>query len=379
MNNAKSKKLIGVCGCLTYLPDLFPIDFSENSGNMVHANAPLQIFENTVHIKDLSYINFGYENFVSFVNQKCSHVVITLANTLGIDNPDGSKYLKTIDFLNKIEKPLVVFGLGIQAKGLDFDSATLPSEAIESVRLLSKKSKLLGVRGRSTKAVLERICGVSNVFVTGCPSVFSDIKQTYEIPNNIKNPIGVPAFSGTRYFENEENLLLKQSVQSGHWLVETVNKFNHEFWIKVMQGSVSISDAPYFMKRFLTTNSIKEFEKLQRHFEVRYRLFRTTRDWYRFNKDFVSFSYGTRFHANMAALICGKPAVWLTHDERTRELTEFMHLPSVDIKDAQELDFCAPPKKDLYDDFFDHYPKLIDNFNEYLGTNDLPLLKINNQ
>jgi hypothetical protein len=254
------------------------------------------------------------------------------------------------------------------------DTATLPPQAIEFVKILSQKSKLLGVRGDSTKHALERLCGVKNIHVTGCPSVFSDIKETYQIHKNIKYPRGLPSFSGTRYHEERENLLLRNSIRLKHWLIEPVNKFNHQFWIKVMKGISNIDDVPYFIKKFINKKSEKDFIEIKNYFETKYQLFRTTREWYRFNKEFVSFSYGTRFHANMAALISGKPAIWLTHDERTKELTEFMHLPSLDIKDANQLDLNEPLKKDLYDEFFDYYPKLIYNFNEYLHANELPTI-----
>lgn len=375
VNKESSGPLIGVSGCLLELPDTFPIELPENSGNMVHANAPLRVFDRTAYLKDLSYLNYGFKNFVDLVNKKCSHLVLTLANTLRLNETDGSKYERTIKFLNQIEKPVVVFGLGIQAKGADIDSATLPQQAVDFVRTLSEKSKLLGVRGTTTKVVLERLCGVNNIFVTGCPSVFSNISETYQIPKNLKAQIGRPAFSGTRYFEDVENALLQNSIRMGHWLVEPVNRFNHHFWLRVMQGTAQLDDVPYFMRRFIKNNRDEEFGCLSNYFETRYRLFRTTREWYKFNRDFVSFAYGTRFHANMAALICGKPAVWLTHDDRTKELTEFMHLPSIELQNASDLDIRSIFKENLYEDFFDHYPKLINNFNDYLQANDLPHLK----
>jgi hypothetical protein len=82
-------------------------------------------------------------------------------------NLPGSKYEKPIEFLNRIDKPVVVFGLGIQAKNINLNAATLPPQAIEFVRILSQKSKLLGVRGKSTKQLLERLCGIKNIHVTG--------------------------------------------------------------------------------------------------------------------------------------------------------------------------------------------------------------------
>jgi hemoglobin-like flavoprotein len=51
-----------------------------------------------------------------------------------------------------------------------------------------------------------------------------------------------------------------------------------------------------------------------------------------------------------------------------------MHLPSLDIEDANKLNLNEPLKQDLYEDFFDHYPNLINNFNEYLHANELPTI-----
>lgn len=39
-------KKIGVIGCLPELPLEFPVEKPENSGNMIHAQAPLRMFDN---------------------------------------------------------------------------------------------------------------------------------------------------------------------------------------------------------------------------------------------------------------------------------------------------------------------------------------------
>lgn len=361
---------IGVMGCLPQLPNEFPIAYPENSGNMVHANAPFHLYKNSIFIKNEIYKAFGYPNFATFVNERCSHLVITLANTLKLGDEDGLKYSKMLDFLKKIEKPIVVFGLGIQAKNLkNGEEPKLPSSAIDLLRLLSQKSKLLGVRGHSTKKIIEELALINNVHVTGCPSIFSDIKSTYNVSNNLKENRGRPAFSGTKFFEKEEGQLLKSSIQSDHWLIEPVNRFNHEFYLEASVGEESYEKFPYFLKKYFGKDSLGD---VANYYVRRYKLFRNITDWYQFNRDFVSYSYGSRFHVNMATLISGKPAVWITHDERTRELTDFMKLPSVSLEDVQDNYFEENVKIGLYDEFLDNFPKLVNNFNYYLEANGLP-------
>lgn len=51
-----------------------------------------------------------------------------------------------------------------------------------------------------------------------------------------------------------------------------------------------------------------------------------------YSQENISFAFGTRFHGNMVAMHNGIPALWVTHDSRTKELTDFLHLPSIPLK-----------------------------------------------
>lgn len=366
---------IGVMGCLPRLPDEFPLSYPENSGNMVHANAPLRMFDSAYFIKDHHYPALGYENFAAFVNARCSHLVVTLANTLKLGETDNTKYQRLLDFLSRIEKPVVVFGLGIQSKDTRLDEAVLPPKAIELIQHLSTRAPYVGVRGEFTKQVLEKLCGIRNAFVTGCPSIFSNPDAFKALRANLASPLGRPAFSGTKYFEEAENRLLIDAVQRGHWLIEPVNKFNHQYHLKVITDSDTHDDVPYFLKSQTPAREYGAEHPVRQYFLTRYRLFRNVSDWYKFNADAVSCTYGTRFHVNMASLVSGKPALWLTHDARTRELVEFMHLPHVDVNaDALQdtTDAAGLTRLMDYEAFFDHLPRLHNNFNHYLESNGLP-------
>jgi hypothetical protein len=47
------------------------------------------------------------------------------------------------------------------------------------------------------------------------------------------------------------------------------------------------------------------------------------------------FSYGTRLHGNMAAMIAGTRALWIVHDMRTKELCDHFGLPFVELKEVR--------------------------------------------
>ncbi|WP_240781950.1 polysaccharide pyruvyl transferase family protein [Escherichia sp. E3356] len=167
-------KNIGVIGCLPELPVDFPLLIPENSGNMVHAEAPLRMFSRAVHYRDSSFILSGETNFKDFVNKTCSHLIITLANSLSLEKPSPDKYKRLLDSLKQYDVPIIVFGLGIQSSVRDINKAELCKEAIELLDFLSFKAMYLGVRGEFTKKVIEKCTNIKNVFVTGCPSLFSD-------------------------------------------------------------------------------------------------------------------------------------------------------------------------------------------------------------
>jgi hypothetical protein len=366
---------IGVMGCLPTLPMDFPVTYPENAGNMIHANAPFEMFDDCVFIRDGINKLRGEVNFSSFVNKYCSHLVITLANTLKFGEVDGTKYIRLIEFIEKINVPVVVFGLGIQSIEDDYSNMSLPSEAIDFIKLLSEKSRMIGVRGDMTKKALYDLCGVDNVMITGCPSFFSRPHTLPMLRKNLANPIGRIAYNGTHYYKAMENKMLFSAVRQDEFLVEPVNKHNHIYYQSILRGEASNQFVPYYFKEQVKKEKIQKSE-LKAYFQSRYKLFRGVSEWYSFNEEFVSATYGTRFHANMASLISGKPALWVTHDARTRELTQFLNLPSVAIEDA-----CNVKGKDLldsymnYDSFFETIGDLYDNFNNYLTINGLPKIK----
>ncbi|HCE4436472.1 TPA: polysaccharide pyruvyl transferase family protein [Escherichia coli] len=369
-------KNIGVIGCLPELPVDFPLLMPESSGNMIHAEAPLRMFPRAVHYKDSRFILSGETSFRNFVNKTCSHLIITLANSLSLEKPNPEKYKRLLDSLKQYDVPIIVFGLGIQSSSRDINKAELCKEAIELLEFLSLKSTLLGVRGEFTKQVIEKCTNINNVFVTGCPSLFSDPEALRDLYKKCSlRDFNVASINVTNLSRISEKKLFERAVLSNSFFIEPVNKRTHQYYIDLIKGKEN-SDVPYYFNLMINNNEFSlSKEKLNLYIKTKYRLFRNTKPWYEFNRECVDYTFGTRFHVNMASVLSGVPALWLTHDARTQELTEFFNLPSIDLDAINSMSLSQIKSYINYDRFFKNINQLFNNFNEYLEVNGLPKIK----
>lgn len=374
MNKSTS---IGVMGCLPSLPLSFPLDTPENSGNMIHANAPLNMFPNSFHSKDRRIAASEDKSFRPFVNNSCSHLIVTMANTLVLGRTDGTNYSRFQRALEQYDKPIVVFGLGVQANGYDLENAFLPKEAIELIKFLSHKTELLGVRGEYTKKVIEKLCGVKNAFVTGCPSLFSRPEMLVKLRENLRDRgQGRLAVNVTNLQRPDERHILKTAIDNNYYLIEPVSRISHQAHVDALSLKAEYTVPVGIRRLYESFSDQSEISlKVRRYFQTYYRLFRNVDAWYEFNDEYVSHTYGTRFHVNMASILSGIPALWITHDARTRELTDFLHLPNVPLTDIPKMTEVEIIESMNYDNFFDNLSNLFGNFNAYLETNGLPKIK----
>lgn len=337
--------------------------------------APLEILPGAMYSTDPRIKISGAGSFPPFVNDHASHLVLVLANILRSGKEDGSNYRRLQTALEAYKKPIVVFGLGVQAPSTRLEDVSLPDEAISLMQFLSSRANAIGVRGPFTKRVLEELCGVTNVFVTGCPSLYArpeGIRALYEQVTQGSTPtVGRHSFNVTNLARPTERMLLARGILYDGYLIEPVSKVGYDYHVALNNGSEA--ELPYYFRQMIPDGRYAlTADRVANFYRDRFHTFRTTSPWFDFNRQFVSWSYGTRFHVNMATLLAGKPALWLTHDSRTEELTEFMHLPHLPLDAAANLAPEEMLEQTNYDDFFDHVNGLFDNFSEYLQANGLP-------
>ena len=96
-------------------------------------------------------------------------------------------------------------------------------------------------------------------------------------------------------------------------------------------------------------------------------------DWYKFCLD-KGFSIGTRFHGNVVPILAGVPALFITFDSRTKELTDYFNFPTLDASE-----FLIDKPMEYYYDLADYskfnktYPEKLDNFIDFCLLNNLEL------
>lgn len=396
--------MIAIAGCLPRLPDSFPLGLAENSGNMIHARAPRRIFgrTNTVEYHQDRWGIAGERHFRDFVNQHCDHLIITMTNSIKVNADFRQNYVRVQRMLEMYDVPITIFGLGVRSPTTDLSTATIPDEAVTLLRYMAERCGPIGVRGEFSKAVFAELAGVTNVQVTGCPSFFSQPGSFLALREQLRDPQpGTYTYSGTRYERPEERAQFLKVARGDGIYIEPTNPENHRAHLDALRGE------PIEVPRFLTDNghlaapspvdppeglrglagrwrsrrspdaapvgdSTVTLEQLTDLYRHRYRLFRDPDEWLRFNREVVAYGFGTRFHVNMATVLAGKPATWVTHDTRTREFCDFLHLPQVSLEDSAEMepeDFRAAAD---FEELFDHLPALFDNWASYLEAHDLP-------
>ncbi|WP_240781951.1 polysaccharide pyruvyl transferase family protein [Escherichia sp. E3356] len=193
--------------------------------------------------------------------------------------------------------------------------------------------------------------------------------------NILKRDFNVASINVTNLSRVSEKQLFERAVLSNSFFIEPVNKRTHQYYIVLIKEKKD-AELPYYFKSMVNNNeSSLNKEQLDLYIKTKYRLFRNTKTWYEFNRECVDYTFGTRFHVNMASVLSGVPALWLTHDARTLELTEFFNLPSIDLDAINSMSLSQIKSYISYDKFFKNINKLFNNFNEYLEVNGLPKIK----
>lgn len=168
-----------------------------------------------------------------------------------------------------------------------------------------------------------------------------------------------------------ERDLLVEAIRSGAYLLEPVSRSGFVYHKKLQAGASP--ELPYYFNGILNerASDIDEL-RVQEFYRNNFKIFRDAGSWIDFNRHHVSWSYGTRFHVNMATLLSGRPALWVTHDSRTQEMAEFMHLPNLPLSEVSGLTADRVRSRLDLTDFFDNIADLFDNFSHYSTANGLP-------
>jgi len=289
-----------------------------NTGNLVFSQAVYRLLSTSDNGLETSGLARSHPRVI---NSRFDHVVIPLANAF------RSTYLETLDALsNLIEQltiPVTVLGVGSQAslKGSYKGADRVKPATTRFVRAVLNRSPSIGVRGEQTRDYLKSLgFGDEHIKVIGCPSMFMygpDLHVEKKVDSlTFGSPIAfnvspyVPQMGPISLYAAEHFPRLVYMGQN----LQTLELMLYGSYTKGKKMSaMAAAGAPITLDHPLIRSD-------------RVRFFLDPKTWFEHLSQY-DFSFGTRIHGNIAALLAGTPALLLAHDSRTLELAEYHEIP----------------------------------------------------
>jgi hypothetical protein len=289
-----------------------------NIGNLVFTYTVQKMFD-----EDIRLISHDADiSTMSDVNA----LVIPAANFLysGFDLEHLAKLVESANC------PCLIFGLGAQSE-IETKIPELKPGTVRFLKAVSEKTKTICVRGEYTAEVC-RHYGVNNVEVLGCPSILMNENRALGdiIEKGMKNvdvsTVAVHAACAKRQLSSVEKELtnIVQLYQGSRYFIQRPlslikSCFNEPLDKQDMQELERTA-------RILAPN--KNVEWFDRFIKTYGEVPASTESWLQQCRSF-SCAIGTRIHGTIVPLSAGVPSVCITHDTRTRELTDSLLVPSL--------------------------------------------------
>ncbi|MFF4077804.1 polysaccharide pyruvyl transferase family protein [Streptomyces sp. NPDC087218] len=291
--------------------------FATNSGNLIFSDAAHKILETprsevvsngiATRVADAGRINEEYDVFV-----------VPLANAF---RPSFERQLERLtQLISKLKIPVVVPGVGAQT-GVTYSADRLkPMQptVYAFVSAVLEHSASIGVRGEFTERYL-RDMGFRDVDVIGCPSMFlhGDALTIREG--------GGPLGPGSRIAVNGSHDAVRK-----HKLGQIINR-THAHYPHLRFIGQNISEARQLHWRDMShpnaaLTTIPTHPDHPMYGEGKVRVYIDPTTWMEDLRGF-DFSFGSRIHGNIAALLAGTPATVLCGDSRTLELCRYFEIP----------------------------------------------------
>jgi hypothetical protein len=219
--------------------------------------------------------------------------------------------------IRRLRIPVVVLGVGSQANVHNDSKRLRPIEPAvrDFVSAVLDRSPTIGVRGELTQDYLARL-GFRDVEVIGCPSMFlhGDRLQVEKRRPTIE-PDARLSINVSPYVKAMGPIVRHHVERYPNMTYVPQDLDSLELLLWGDHGDPVPPDDP---------RPIHRAHPLFR--EDRVRFFVDPWPWFR-HLATQDFSFGTRIHGNIAALIAGTPAYVLAHDSRTLELVRYFEIP----------------------------------------------------
>ncbi|WP_437087879.1 polysaccharide pyruvyl transferase family protein [Streptomyces sp. enrichment culture] len=333
-----------------------------NAGNLIFSDASHKILT-TPGVEVVSNKNKIDVNAAARINEEYDAFVVPLANAF---RPSFEPVLQRMtQFIRKLRIPVVVLGVGAQA-GLDNDPARLkPLEAsVRSfVSAVLDHSASIGVRGEFTEQYLRNM-GFRDVEVIGCPSLFMNGREL-RVEKRVSE-----VTTASRIAINGSHSAVK-----GQGLDQIIRR-THERYPNLTFICQNLSDARQMHWRDMSDPNAKvtgmpSHPDHPMYAEDKVRIYIDPITWIDDLRGY-DFSFGSRIHGNIAALLAGTPATVLTADSRTLELCRYFEIPHQRIDQLpDDLDPARLYEQADFSGLVGNHAERFDRFTGFLDKNGL--------
>ncbi|MFJ5259710.1 polysaccharide pyruvyl transferase family protein [Streptomyces sp. NPDC088387] len=333
-----------------------------NAGNLIFSDASHKILETP---RTEVFSNGGRVSVAAAgrINEEYDAFVVPLANAF---RPSFEEALERLTrLIGKLTIPVVVLGVGAQSN-LKYETARL--KAMEPtvrafVSAVLDRSASIGVRGEFTERYLKEM-GFRDVEVIGCPSLFmhgKDLTVEKRLPRLTADS--------------------RISVNGSHSAVRSqglgkVIRRAHERYPNLRFVGQNLSDARQLHWRDLSSpnarvTAMPTHPDHPMYREGKVRVYVDPITWIDDLRGF-DYSFGSRIHGNIAALIAGTPATVLCSDSRTLELCRYFGIPHRTIdKVPADLDPAELYEEADFSELTGGHQERFERFTSFLTANGL--------
>lgn len=333
--NTKRKKLLFLSGnpswysCAGSVIEDSNQSLFQNWYELAGRNLGNNLITNSVPSVLANFDNVSQQQFShpSEVEERCDHIVLVAANWLW----KGFDFGGLADLIEATNLPVTIIGLGAQTNDRSTICEIHPN-TLRLIRLISEKSKSLGVRGFYTAEVLAAN-GILNTEVIGCPSLYLSLEPPETIiPLTASDLKHIAVNFSRRVSDHSFSKYNLCAVENA--LLNIATEYNLPFIAQdeleeVALASNEVSD--YQLKSLTNYFHAIDKDKLINYFAANTNYFNEVDSWSRFITDRKG-TVGSRFHGNIISLINSKPCFVIAHDSRTLELCVLAGIPHLNIK-----------------------------------------------
>jgi hypothetical protein len=304
-----------------------------NSGNLIFLEAAWKQLatRDTVVVPDRLKVR---PRLADEINERYDAYVLPLANAFRFSYEPT--LIRMTQLIERLRIPVIVLGVGAQLNIRGEAAGLRPIEP--SVRAFVSavldRSASIGVRGELTAAYLNGL-GFRDVEVIGCPSMFLHGERLRVDKRVDRLERGSPVSINVSPYVKAMGDIVMSHVErypNLRYIAQDLHSLQLLLWGESRAAAAETSTIP-----------IHTSHPLFRDNKVRYYV--DPWPWIRDLRS-VDFSFGTRIHGNIAAILAGTPAYVFAHDSRTLELARYFGIPHRTIwETTPDIDAA-----DLYDE-----------------------------